>query len=226
MNTLRELQFPDPCEDSAWRIGRLGGALTLDLRSGCSRGPGRLGYSGGSDLADARSERSRGRRLQLQSHWNRSAWRRASLAAFVLSLGLLAAAGAEEPAEAPVVPRPVELDRLLKLPAPTQVSRERIGNASQNEWRSRFTSARLEHAAAQTALDAAQLKMGEAATETESWQIAPPGAAVTGASDAPVNYPLRQEIRRQREELARSERSLQELTIEADLAGVPGSWRE
>ena len=80
--------------------------------------------------------------------------------------------------------------------------------------------------AAQNALDATMDKMGESVTDTESWQIAPPGSSAQASADAPVNYSLRQQVRREREELARAERHLQELTIEADLAGVPADWRE
>ena len=162
----------------------------------------------------------------MQWYWNRSRWRRGSLAAFAFGLALGSPAGGEEPEAAPVPSAPIELDRLLKLPQSTELPRERIGNATRSEWRSRFISARLAHDAADTALTAAQDKMGEAATDSESWQIAPPGGSTAGASDAPMNYQLTQEIRRQREELARSERRLQDLTIEADLAGVPASWRE
>lgn len=163
----------------------------------------------------------------MQSHWKRRGGACGVFALLALGLGLGPPAGGEEPAAPPPAPAPVELDRLLKLPsAPVKVSPERAGSASKSEWRSRFTSARLERDAAQTALDTAMEKVGEAAGDTESWQIAPPGSAAQATSDAPLNYQLRQEIRRQRDELTRAERHLQELTVEADLAGVPASWRE
>jgi len=163
----------------------------------------------------------------LQSHWNSQRRQASRLAGLAVCFGLAGSALAQEPAAPPPAPPPVELDRLLKLPAPTaEAPSERLGSASKGEWRSRFVSARLERDAAQTALEAAQEKLGAAATDNEAWQMTPPGVGSAGASDAPVNFSLREEVRRQREELARCERRLQELTIEADLAGVPGSWRE
>ena len=54
--------------------------------------------------------------------------------------------------------------------------------------------------------------------------MAAPGAQPT-AENSPVSYKLRQEIRRQREEVGRAERRLRELEVEASLAGVPAEWR-
>ena len=122
-------------------------------------------------------------------------------------------------------PPPVELDA-LQLPAAVEAPREQIGGAPKSQWRSRFASARAELQAAQTGLEASQKKLGEVAEGSEAWQIAPPGAGPKGASEAPVDYALRQEVRRQREDLTRSEKNLRELTIEADLAGVPADWRD
>ncbi len=168
----------------------------------------------------------------MQSHWNRRGAGLAGIALLALGVALAVPVRGEEPAASPPAPAPapppVEMDRLLKLPsAPSEVSPERAGSASKSQWRARFTSARLERDAAQTALDAAFKKIGAKAGEPESWQIAPPGSsAKTTTTDAPLDYALRQELRRQREELARAERRIQELTIQAELAGVPASWRE
>jgi hypothetical protein len=156
---------------------------------------------------------------------------RASLAALALALvlGHAAAAAGTEPEPKPQQPPPaVELDRLLKLPPSVEVQREQIGSATRSQWRARFASARAEHDAALAGLEAAQKKLGTVAEDSEAWQMAPPGAGAgpAGASEAPVDYQLRQELRRQREDLIRSEKNLRELTIEADLAGVPADWRE
>jgi hypothetical protein len=150
---------------------------------------------------------------------------RASLAVLLLMLGQAVAAAEPEPKPEP--PPAVELDRLLKLPPIVEVQREQIGSATKSQWRARFASARAEHEAAVAGLEAAQKKLGTVAEESEAWQMAPPGAGATGgATEAPVDYQLRQEVRRQREDLIRSEKNLRELTIEADLAGVPADWRE
>jgi len=163
----------------------------------------------------------------LQSDWNRiGAWK-GGLAVLALALCQTVSAGGAEP-EAEASPAPVVgLDRLLQLPpASVEVPHEQIGSATQGQWRSRFTSARSELAAAQAALEASQKKLGTVSEGTEAWQMAAPGTSVTGASEAPLDYQLKQELRRQREELERSERHLLDLTIEADLAGVPAEWRE
>jgi hypothetical protein len=158
----------------------------------------------------------------LQPDWNRSG----TLAALLLCLAL--AAGAEEPAAGAAPPPPtVGLDRLLKLPSDVEVSRDQIGSSTRTQWRARFASARAEQQAAQAALDATQKKLGTAAAETDAWQIAAPGAgAAAAASEAPVDFALKADMRRQRADLKRSEKVLRELTIEADLAGVPADWRE
>jgi hypothetical protein len=166
----------------------------------------------------------------LQPHWNRRGRWGGGAALLALALGLAASAGGEEPAAPPPAPAPapapVELDRLLKLPPASPAVSERLGGATKGEWRARFGSARVERDAAQKALETAQGKLGEAVTDKEAWQMGMPGASKAEPTDAPVSYALRQEIRRQRDELARCERHLKDLTIEADLAGVPQDWRE
>jgi hypothetical protein len=156
----------------------------------------------------------------LQCRFTAVARRGGALAA--LALLLAGAAAAEETEAAPAV----ELDRLYRLPDSVDTGGERLGSATRTEWRARFASALAERAAAQAALEEAQKELGEAADGADPWQIAPPGVQTTGASEAPVSYQLRQEVRRQREEVDRSERRLRELTIQADLAGVPADWRE
>ena len=162
----------------------------------------------------------------MQHGWNRFGPWTGGLAALALALGHAVAAADAEPETKASPPPAVELDRLLKLPPSDEIPRVQIGSATKNQWRARFASARAEHDAALASLEAVQKKLGTVAEETDSWQIAPPGSGVKGASDAPVDYQLKQEMRRQREDLTRSEKNLRELTIEADLAGVPADWRE
>ena len=162
----------------------------------------------------------------MQRGWNRFGPWTGGLAALALALCQAVAADGVE-AESKATPPPaIELDRLLKLPPNIETPREQIGSATRSQWRARFTSARADHEAALAALEVAQKKLGTVAEEAEAWQIAPPGSGATGASEAPVDYQLKQEVRRQREDLTRSERHLRDLTIEADLAGVPADWRE
>ena len=57
-----------------------------------------------------------------------------------------------------------------------------------------------------------------------STSLSPDGAA--NPPEAPLDFQLRQELRRHREEVERLEGRLRELEIEANLAGVPEDWRE
>ena len=45
-------------------------------------------------------------------------------------------------------------------------------------------------------------------------------------TDSPVDYQLREEVRRREAEVTRLETELRELEVEANLAGVPEEWRE
>jgi hypothetical protein len=155
-----------------------------------------------------------------------------------LGLGLAAgAAGAEEtaldapsagdrpPAAAPTPePGPVSLDRLLKLPAGSDYGAgERRGGRSRGEWASRFAGLRRSLAEEKKQLEAAEHERARIAGSVDQWLLGPPGAT---REDAPLDFRLRQEIRRHRDEIERLEGALRELDVEADLADVPPAWRE
>jgi hypothetical protein len=55
--------------------------------------------------------------------------------------------------------------------------------------------------------------------------VAPPGASGQNDPTSPLSFKLRQELVRNREALEEAEKALRELKIEADLAGVPATWR-
>ncbi|UCE86820.1 MAG: hypothetical protein JSU66_03540 [Deltaproteobacteria bacterium] len=131
--------------------------------------------------------------------------------------------GPAAPATAPA-PR-VGLDRLLKLPESMDYRVERHGGSTRNEWQERFRSARAEVASAREALEASQAKLEDVASDSGTWKLAPPGVPA-GATDSPLDYQLRQDMKRQRDELAHAEQRLQDLSIEANLAGVPEDWRQ
>jgi hypothetical protein len=118
----------------------------------------------------------------------------------------------------------VDLGRLLKLPDSYQQPSENRRGMGQSEWESRFELVRLDLDSAQTALETAQQELGEAAEESSQWSVAAPGTT-PNPENTPLSYKLRQEIRRQREEVERAERKLRSLEIEADLAEVPAEWR-
>ncbi|HVH20778.1 MAG TPA: hypothetical protein VNF72_20995 [Myxococcota bacterium] len=154
---------------------------------------------------------------------------RAGLVRFGVTLALLAGAAQADPAPTPQgsttgkAPA-VGLDSLLKLP-PSGASpgEARAGGVTRQEWEQRFAIARGDVAAAQGAIDKAQQELGTLAKGTENWQMSAPGAQAN-AENSPMSYRLRQELRKQREELSAAERRLTDLEVEANLAGVPEEW--
>jgi hypothetical protein len=154
--------------------------------------------------------------------------RRALAARAPALLGLVAAAAAvaAEPApETPPPAPPVTLDRLLQLPADVDYGAERRGGATRGEWRARFETIERDLAAARSALKKSQEELDEVAGTADAWQVGPPIPGAAANTEAPLDYRLRQEIRRQREEVERLERSLRDLEVEANLAAVPPEWR-
>ena len=119
----------------------------------------------------------------------------------------------------------VSLDQLLMLPASLEVETSIRGGATRVEWLSRFAAAEAGVEEAKRNLDGSLAKLGELAQQNQGWKIAAPGAQLSTDDDSPMNFGLRQEIRRRREEVDRSERALTELVIEANLAGVPEDWQ-
>ncbi len=159
-----------------------------------------------------------------------------ALALLVVSGWLGARAAAEEPTvaahsapeETPApqaAPPSVSLDRLLKLPSSIEVgSEDRRGGFTRSEWRARFAEVEAQRAQSQAALDEAHQELGELAAETSDWQMAAPGLGTSGGEKGPLSYRLRQEMNRYRSEIAAADRRLQELRVEAGLAGVPDEW--
>jgi hypothetical protein len=140
--------------------------------------------------------------------------------AFALAATVGAAAD-DEPAPEPAG---AGLDRLLKLPEGQSYGVDRRGGLSRGEWRSRFLEVRTSLDTERQALAGATLKLDEAAGSASNWQMAPiPG--MEASPDAPLSYELRLKIKRHKSEIERLEKKLQELEIEANLAGVPDDWR-
>lgn len=128
------------------------------------------------------------------------------------------------PGQAQEAPPRVELDRLLELPTGRTYEIEKKAGRTPSEWRRRFTKVREALAEEQKGLAVAEQELEEIAASTEPWQIAPPLPGATSI-DAPLDYGLRQKIRRHRSEIERLEGRLLELRVEADLASVPPDWR-
>ena len=85
--------------------------------------------------------------------------------------------------------------------------------------------ARADLELAREELAASQAELGELAVDGNAWQMAPPGGKAN-AENSPLSYKLRQDIRRQREDVEQAERALTELRIKANLAGVPEDWQD
>lgn len=121
------------------------------------------------------------------------------------------------------------LDALLQLPSGYQAQPPPpVAGATEAEWRRRFAKAQGELAEAREELERAKRELDAVAEggASSQWAVAPPGASNSGGgSTSPLSFKLRQELRRSRSRVEAAEKAVRELTIEADLAGVPERWR-
>jgi hypothetical protein len=131
--------------------------------------------------------------------------------------------GAEGDAPAPEATQPIALDRLLKLPTGSDYGVERRGGLTRGEWRQRFAQVDGALEVERRGLAAAQGELDQIAGSADQWLVGPPGTTNT---DAPLDYRLRMEIGRRKEEIERLEKNRKALEVEANLAGVPDEWRE
>jgi len=121
--------------------------------------------------------------------------------------------------------KPVDLDRLLKLPSSVEFDVEKKGGATKTEWRARFEQAHGEVQKARADLAKAE-KALETGAEKSPWTMTAPGVQATTQTESTANFSLTQEVKHQREEVKRTEKHLRDLEVEANLAGVPADWRE
>jgi hypothetical protein len=185
------------------RIGESAHALTLDLRLP-------LGDSAWDPLEFAAVRWSR------QFLW-------AGLAPACAALLVGSARAQDGPAEDAVAP-PMSLDALMRLPAGTEPTPKREkGGATRHEWEERFTKARGDIEEARSELAASQRELEQLASG-DQWKMGAPGAP-SGGENSPISFKLREQMRRQRDEVTAAERRLTELRIEANLAGVPEDWQ-
>ena len=148
-------------------------------------------------------------------------------AASGIALALLAgpqrsARGANEPAaeKTPLI----SLDKLLRIPDSVKIVVDQRGGATRSEWRGRFVKALLNVTDAKQDLDASLAKLTELAAAGGNWKVSAPGVQAQVDDTTPMNFGLRQQIRRDREGVKRAEKELVGLKVEADLAGVPDEW--
>ncbi|HEU4431280.1 MAG TPA: hypothetical protein VFT98_21150 [Myxococcota bacterium] len=148
--------------------------------------------------------------------------------AFVLASAVARAEGEGEPApsatEPPAESKPgVALDQLLTLPEDRTYAVDRKGGMTRGEWRTRYGEVRADLQKERAALAVTQDKLDDASGA--QWSVNPIPGAESDPSKSPVDFQLRTELRRHREEIERLERKLRQLDIEANLAGVPEEWR-
>ena len=120
----------------------------------------------------------------------------------------------------------IGLDQLLQLPADGAYSGDVRQAANARTWRRRFAEASIAVTQAQGRIEEARetLDKMSAGGGASQWQMAPPGSTAS-AEVAPMSLKHREAIRAGKEELDEAERDQRALVIEADLAGVPQSWR-
>ena len=139
-----------------------------------------------------------------------------------LVVPLVGAVAADGEVESP--PGSVTLDQLLTLPSALPADSGQRAGQTRAEWNSRFAEAESAVETAKTDLDESLDKLSELVGKKGNWKIAAPGVQAAVDDDSPVDYGLKQQIRRNREEVVRTERALRDLIVEANLAGVPKNW--
>ncbi|HEB90535.1 MAG TPA: hypothetical protein ENI85_13270 [Deltaproteobacteria bacterium] len=121
-----------------------------------------------------------------------------------------------------------DLDSLLRLPNDFLGGQkvETVAGASRTEWHRRFVKAVSELTRAREALEKTKRELDGVAESggSSQWSIAPPGGE-SAPTASPLSFKLRQQLRGDRERIEQAEKALRSLRIEADLAGVPESWR-
>jgi len=106
-----------------------------------------------------------------------------------------------------------------------------VAGSGEAEWRRRFRRGRETLNEARTQLVATKRELDSLAGEGGSqWNVAPAiggGAGGGGPQgrETPLSFKLRQQLKRNREAVEEAEKEMRRLQIEADLAGVPKSWR-
>lgn len=150
---------------------------------------------------------------------------RLSPAALLVTALLAVSGAAQAQGEALTSPGKPDLDKLLKLPEDLEFDVEKRGGLTRSEWVARFDEARQSLQVARASLAEAQERLSRFAGRADNWNMAPPGLPVEAAESGADTQKLRDEIRRWRSEIERSEGRLRELDVEASLAGVPDSWR-
>jgi hypothetical protein len=135
-------------------------------------------------------------------------------------------AAAAEDVEVEPPPKSVTLDQLLTLPSALPVESGQHGGLTRGEWSGRFAEAEADVQTAKAELDESLDKLSEVVGKASNWKVAAPGLQAPPSENSPANYGLKQGVQRKREDVARAERALRDLIVEANLAGVPKDWHK
>lgn len=123
-------------------------------------------------------------------------------------------------------PKPVPLDRLLRLPSGVSYEVKTYGGLTRRDWRERFTELTRERDEAKRALSESQDALSKMASKTAAWNLGTPGTSSGSVDpDTPLSFELNQKIRRQKRELKQAEADLETLKVEANMSKVPEEWR-
>jgi hypothetical protein len=122
------------------------------------------------------------------------------------------------------------IESLLQLPRGfVTTSPHAVAGATETEWRRRFKDASSALSEARSTLAATKVELDGVAVGggANQWSVAPPGSSgQSGSVTSPLSFRLRQQLRGDRDRVDSTQKAHRELRIEADLAGVPESWRD
>ena len=119
----------------------------------------------------------------------------------------------------------IGLENLLKLPSSWEGTEEKRQGLSAVQWRARFSGLANEQRAMEKVLADAREELDGMVEQGGGgpWQMGAPGSNNTEVT--PMSFKHRELIRSGKERLEALRRRERALNIEADIAGVPESWR-
>jgi hypothetical protein len=153
--------------------------------------------------------------------WGPAGWASDPTADFSVTGEASESDGSPSPAPVPEV----RLESLLKLPSSWSGGEVKRQGLSAGQWRARFSELAEERLAVEQGVDEARDEldgMAEGGTGGP-WQMAAPGSNNTEVT--PMSFKHRELIRDGKEQLTNIRRRERSLHIEADIAGVPSTWR-
>ena len=121
----------------------------------------------------------------------------------------------------------------MKLPDTYRVEAAGHKRGTEEQWRARFERAASEIGEAETNLRRLQERMASMADETSAYQMTAPGLGGGGGGgggsadneNSPMSFPLREQIRQAKDALTLAKRNQRDLVVQANLAGIPETWR-